>query len=206
MDSVDFDRLARSLATEATRRRVLAGAFSAALGSLVPPIGSLSVRADSKDEPGRNKPKGEDPDGGNGNGNGNGHGHGNPPPSNPCEGEADGACCAGKKGEHWCQSGSCEPVPSYGTITQCRGTCGTGPQRFVTVCGATMSCPFCTDPDGCRDYAFCEGIIGPFGTGSYCVTETGGVCSDTKHSKRQCPGSTQCCSTLGSQCVELRFP
>ena len=204
MDSVDFDRLARSLVTQASRRRVLAGALSAALGSLVPPIGSLSVRADRKDGRGSDKPKGKGPDGGNGNG--HGHGNGKPPPSNPCEGQADGACCAGNKGEHWCQGGSCVPVPSRGTITQCRGACGTGPERSVNVCGATMSCPFCTEPDGCRDNIFCDGIIGPFGIGSYCVLQTLEVCADTKHSKRQCPGSTQCCSTLGPQCVELRFP
>jgi hypothetical protein len=200
MDSVDFDRLARSLVTEASRRRVLAGALSAALGSLVSPIGSLSARADRKDGRGSDKPKDKDPDGG------NGHGNGNRPPSNPCEGQADGACCAGKKGEHWCQGGSCVPVPEQGTLTECRGACGTGPQRFITVCGATMSCPFCTEPDGCRDNIFCDGIIGPFGIGSYCVLQTLEVCADTKHSKRQCPGSTQCCSTLGSQCVELRVP
>src|SRR5215212_8762961 len=105
MDSVDFDRLARSLVTEASRRRVLAGALSAALGSLVPPVGSLSVRADRKDGRGSDKPKGKGPDGGNGKG--NSHGNGNLPPSNPCEGQADGACCAGNKGEHWCQGGSC---------------------------------------------------------------------------------------------------
>src|SRR3954469_8130215 len=168
MDTVAFDRLGRSLVTEASRRRVLAGALSAALGSLVPPIGSLSVRAARKDGRGSDKPKGKGPDGGNGHSHGNGHRNGNPPPSNPCEGQADGACCAGNKGEHWCQGGSCMPVPEQGTITQCRGACGAGSGRLVTVCGATMSCPFCIDPEGCRDNIFCDGIIGPFGIGSYC--------------------------------------
>jgi hypothetical protein len=138
------------------------------------------------------KPKGKDPDGDNG----------NPPTSNRCKGKADGACCAGNKGEHWCQGGSCVAVPDYGTITQCRGACGTGPERSVTVCGATMSCPFCIDPDGCDDWAFCEGIMGPFGIGSYCVRETGFVCSEVTGA---CEGTAQCCPFV-PRCVELRFP
>jgi hypothetical protein len=197
MESVDFDRLARSLVTEASRRRVLAGALSAALGSLVSPISSRSVRADRKDGRGSDKTKGKDPDGD------NGHGHGNPPTSNRCKGKADGACCAGNTGEHWCQGGSCVPVPEQGTITQCRGACAAGSERLVTVCGATMMCPDC-DAHTCRACGgnFCDGIMGPFGIGGYCVRETGFVCSS---STGECPANSQCCP-FAPRCVEVCVP
>jgi hypothetical protein len=31
------------------------------------------------------------------------------PPSNPCQGQADGTCCAGDTGKQWCQGGRAWP-------------------------------------------------------------------------------------------------
>src|SRR5215216_414065 len=55
MDHADFDQLARSLVTHASRRRVLAGTLSAALGLLLPPAASPVVRADRKHRHKRHK-------------------------------------------------------------------------------------------------------------------------------------------------------
>src|SRR4051794_21306604 len=126
MDSADFDKLVRSLVTQASRRRIVAGALSATLGVLMPPAGGASVRADrqhrqpcaregQKVQPKKDCCTGliEAADGRCTTG----------PPGNPCQGQADGTCCAGDTGKQWCLGGSCVAVPDYGTITQCRGAC-----------------------------------------------------------------------------------
>src|SRR3954468_18918107 len=140
MDSADFDQLVRSLVTPASRRRLLAGALSATLGLLMPPAGGASVRADRKPqqhcakEGQKVQPKKdccagliEDADGRCMTG----------PLGNPCQGQADGTCCAGDTGKQWCQGGACVAVPASGTLTQCRGACQfRGEARLVKVCGA----------------------------------------------------------------------
>ncbi len=205
MDSADFDQLARSLVTQVSRRRTLAGGLSAALGLLMPSAGGSSVRADRKHrqhcakEGQKVQPKKgcctgliEDADGRCATG----------PPGNPCEGQADGTCCAGDTGQRWCQGGSCEAVPDYGTIRQCRGACQfRGEQRVVTVCGATMECPGCDECRGACPPTACDGIIGAFGIGGYCVRGTGTVCSNG-----DCPSPAQCCTATSIGCVEVCVP
>jgi hypothetical protein len=205
MESADFDQLARSLVTQASRRGVLAGALSAGLGLLMPPIGSSSARANRKlrqhcaKEGQKVQPKKgcctgliEDGDGR----------CTRIPPGNPCQGQADGTCCAGDTGQQWCQDGSCVAVPDYGTITQCRGACQfRGEERLVTVCGATMTYPGCDECGRACNHTACDGIIGPFGTGGYCVRGTDTLCSDGG-----CAAPAQCCSATAIGCVELCIP
>jgi hypothetical protein len=205
MDSADFDQLARSLATQVSRRRILAGALSAALGLLMPPAGGSLVRADrkhrqpcAKDGQKAQPKKGcctgliEDADGRCTTG----------PPSNPCEGQADGTCCAGDTGQQWCQGGSCVAVPDYGTITQCRGACQfRGEERVVTVCGATMTCPGCDECGRACNHTACDGIIGAFDTGGYCVRGTDAVCTNGG-----CTPPAQCCTATAIGCVEVCVP
>jgi hypothetical protein len=205
MESADFDQLTRSLVTQASRRHILFGALSATLGLLMSPAGGASVRADRKPQqhcakagqkvqPKKDCCTGLIEDA---------HGRCTPGPSgNPCQGQANGTCCAGDTGKQWCQGGSCVAVPDYGTITQCRGACQfRGENRVVTVCGATMTCPGCDECRGACNNTACDGIIGPFGTGGYCVRGTGAVCSNGG-----CAAPAQCCSATAIGCVEVCVP
>ena len=181
MDASGFDHLAKSLSTPGTRRRLVRLLVAVPVaGSLLALLESEGLAANGhqghKGGKGHNGGKGgKGGKGGNAKGRKGKHrSHTSRTwtPSNPCAGQPDSTCCAGATGGQWCQGKKCRDVPTSGTITECRGACGVSGPRPVTVCGATMTCPECTEcPSPCQVCS--EDVEGPWDTGSYCLEVIG---------------------------------
>ena len=185
MESADFDRLARSLVRQGTRRRVLAGALSAALGLLLPPAGSTAVRADRKHRRHRKKHRQ--------------HNAPKPDTSPRDTSPRDGTCPTGQKpcGDRCITEAECcgaEDCPSG--LRCCDGVC-------QECCGQDAHCAtgnLCTR-DWCRADGVCihepangyGGFCGPdSGNHSYCQD---GQCLQCIEDGLRCSRTLECCGS-----------